>query len=367
MTNQLPIPVQEYATRLARTQELMAKQGLDGLVVLSGNQAQIGHVSYLTNHRPLATRTLNHLAPGYAAYVLLAQGAGVLVAPGGYDLDGVVNIDSARTGLNLAQEIVAAVKGYGGKGAAWGLAGMDVIPARTYLDLTRALSSLEWQGSDALLEGQRLIKSETEIALLTRAARISAEGLAGGAAAAIPGASRRDVELAVRGACLRAGADLVADVGVSTGPRLDASQWLPSSAAILDEGDFVSLTVSGWARGYAFELSRASVAGLPSAEQGDYLAHLAEATAWMLSRMLPGKRITYYPAESRAHEIESLAHGIGLEPAEKPWVRERKPFVPQSGMVLCVAPVVASKAFGRMTIKEMVAIRDAGPQVLGQV
>ena len=159
----------------------------------------------------------------------------------------------------------------------------------------------------------------------------------------------------------------VASIVTSSGPRLEALHWPSSPAAVIDEGDFMMLGVSGWAGGYAFDLSRVGVPLGPTAEQLDYLQHLAEATAWMLGRMQPGERLTYYPAESRGRMIDPLAHGIGLECAEKPWVRVRKPFVPQAGMVLCVVPVVASEDFGQMAIKEMVAIRDSGPQVLGQV
>lgn len=365
MRDLVAISAQEYAARLARTQELMAEEGLDGLVVFAAGQERMGHVAYLTNHRPPASSTLSHPAAGFAAYVLPAQGAGVLVAPGGYDPDGVLNVDSARSGLDLEQEIVATLKGHNGGGTSWGLVGMDLVPASFYLDVTRALSALEWRAADALLEGQRLIKSEAEMALLERAARVGAEGLAGGISAANPGATQHEVELAVREACLGAGADMVAAVDVSSGPRLEALRR-PPSPAIIKEGDFVSLGVRGWAGGYAFDLAQVGVPQGPSAEQLDYLQHLVEATAWMRGRMLPGERLVYYPAESRGRMIDSLAHGIGLERAEKPWVRVRKPFVPQVGMVLCVAPVVDSEAFGQMTIKAMVAIRESGPQVLGQ-
>jgi len=60
-----------------------------------------------------------------------------------------------------------------------------------------------------------------------------------------------------------------------------------------------------------------------------------------------------------------LAHGIGLECAENPWVGVRTLFAPQAGMVLCVAPVVASGEYDQMAINEMVAIRDSGPPDLG--
>ena len=60
MSERLAIPEQEYADRLARTQELMAEQGLDGLVVFAAHPERIGHVAYLTNHRPPASSTLSH-------------------------------------------------------------------------------------------------------------------------------------------------------------------------------------------------------------------------------------------------------------------------------------------------------------------
>jgi Xaa-Pro aminopeptidase len=358
MKRHLPVPKDEFAARLTRTQDLMAEQGLEGLVVFGGRRQGSGNLRYLTNHRTLI--------PGHSAFVLPARGSGILVVPGGMLPEAVANVATTRTGPELVQQTVAAVKECGGRDTAWGLVSRDAVPARFHIDITRALPAVEWRDAGALVERQRVVKSAAEIAWLEKAASIGARGLAAGREAAKPGASHREVELAIVDGCLLAGVHRVGSITVASGSGLAADAPQPDPQARLDEGDLVSLSARGWVEGYAFDLSRATVAGRASAEQVDYMAHLVEATTWMLGRMLPGEELVYYPVESRGRMIEARAQGTGLEYGEKPRVVERKPFMPQVGMVLCVAPVVDSDEHGRLAHGELVAIGADGPQVLGR-
>ena len=60
MSNRMPVAVQEYETRIERTQALLAEQGLDGIVVFSGVRERGGNVAYLTNHRLVQPAALGH-------------------------------------------------------------------------------------------------------------------------------------------------------------------------------------------------------------------------------------------------------------------------------------------------------------------
>ncbi|MCP4513954.1 MAG: hypothetical protein GY824_01820, partial [Delftia sp.] len=195
------LPVVEYATRVERTQALLAERGLEGIVVFSGARERGGRVAYLCNHRLAQPAAINRAGLDFAALVLPARGAGVLVAPAGYD-DGLgTGVESGRAGGALVSEIVEAVEGYCQGASRWGLAGLDVIPAAHYVKLTEALSALEWAPADAILAEQRQIKSAAEIAALEQSAGVAQAGLQAGLAAAIPGARQRQLELAARRGC----------------------------------------------------------------------------------------------------------------------------------------------------------------------
>ena len=364
MKDQFPVPVLEYATRVERTQALLAEQGLEGIVIFSGAQERGGHIAYLTHHRLARPVAHDHAGPDLAAFVLPARGAGALVAPAGYDDGAVTSVESVRVGGALTPDTVKAIEGYRQGALRWGIAGLDVLPAVHYVQLTEALSCVEWVRADAILTGQRQIKSAAEIAALAQSASVGQAGLEAGLAAAVSGVGQDQVELAVRRGCLEAGAEVLCHVQVAAGHSVQAQEQRARSQGPLAEGDFVYLRAWGWAQGYGFDASRVKVIGPPSAQQQDYLRHLTQATEWMVGNMEPNRRVTFYYTESRGREIHPGAHGIGLELAEEPWIQIQRAFVPKPGIVLRVAPTVACKTFGRMSISRMIVIGERGPQAL---
>jgi Xaa-Pro aminopeptidase len=275
-----------------------------------------------------------------------------------------VNVESVCTGGDLVSDTVKAVEGYCGGSARWGLTGLDVFPAAHYLRLADGLTGMAWEPADVILAEQRQIKSAAEIVALARAADVATAGLEAGLAAAVPAASRYQVELAVRRGCLEAGAELVHGVRVAAGASLQQQAPPIDSLSLLKEGDFVYLQVWGWVQGYAFNASRVQVIGSPSDQQQEYLQHLVEAAEWMVSSIKPDRRFTFYYAESRGREIYPRAHGIGLELAEAPWIRIQQSFVARQGMVFCVAPIVACRTFGRMSVSRTIVIEKNGPKTL---
>ncbi|MBN1314001.1 MAG: aminopeptidase P family protein [Anaerolineales bacterium] len=363
MNRQLQIPEQEYRVRLERVQAALGECGLDGLVAFAHYQEREGYVSYLTSHSIAFPNAMSQFGPGYSAYVLPASGEGILVAPCGYNKDSVVNARSVLTGGSLTQKTIEAIKECSDGTSDWGVVGMDILPAQGYLQLAQAFSSIEWQDAGGILDEQRLIKSEAEINLLENAARIAGQGIQAGLDVAAPGVVQAGVEMAARQACLLAGADVVLRIRVSSGGKNLSS----NPRLVLDKGDFVHLEVAGRAAGYAFDLSRVKVVGQPTAEQIDYMDHLAEAVEWMTETMQPQKRITYYYTESRGRSILAQAHGIGLEIAENPRVGIHQPLAVQPDMVLCVAPAINCQVFGSMAIKEMIEIRETGAQTVGNI
>ncbi len=381
MKDQFPVPVSEYAARVERTQTLLAEQGLEGIVifgayerkglegiVIFGAHERKGHIAYLTNHRLARPAAHDHAEPDLAAFVLPARGAGVLVAPAGYDKGAVTSVESVRVGGDLVSDTVKAIEGYRQGGSRWGTAGLDVpLPAHRVQLMAEALSWVKWVSADEILTGQRQIKSAAEIAALAQSASVGQAGIEAGLAAAVSGVGQEQVELAVRRGCLEAGAEaeVLCHVLVAAGACVLPCEQRARSQGPLAEGDFVYLRAWGWAQGYGFDASQVKVIDPSSAQQQDYLQHLAQATEWMVGNIEPDRRITFYYTESRGRTIYPGVHGIGLELAEEPWLDVQDAFVPKPGMVLRVAPVVACKTFGRMSISRTMVIEERGLQALG--
>jgi Xaa-Pro aminopeptidase len=363
----LPLSEREFQARIERTQRIMSERGLEGLITFSSYAEREGHVCYLTNHRISFPNVLSHAGLGHAALILPVKGSGTLVSPLGYEAEKVVGIDQAKTGRNLVAELVAGIREKQLGERKLGVVGTDVIPVEYYERLTQLLPNATFETANDLLEGQRIIKSPSEIDLLRQSARVADSALKAGMEMVHEGLKRYDVELAVREAALAAGAEYIPRIRVSSGPKVDNTLcWPMSNDTVLAAGDMFFLDVIGFASNYGFDNSRVRTVGKPTSAQKDYINHLVEATEWMIGELKPGREITFVTTHSRGRRIEIIAHGIGLEIGENPWITAHQPVTLRPGMVLCVEPMVQSSEFGNMLVEETVVITKRGAEVLNQ-
>jgi len=357
----------EFEQRRHTVRDELARRGLDGLVAFSGYQDREGHVAYLTNHRNSYPNTLTHLGRGHSAALISTSGKTALVAPLGYEAQAVGVMDHVFTGGSLVEEMAKALKALHLERCRLGIAGMDVIPAEYYLHLQKEFSQAAFENANNLLENMRLVKSPAEIDCLRAAAHAADAGLSAGLGTVHPGATGHEIELAARRAAYDAGAEFIVRVRVSIGKSIKLLQWPQISSSRLENGDLVFLDLIGFRNGYGFDCSRVAVAGSPTSQQAAFLAHLAEATDWMVNVIKPGEENRIYLAESRGSLITPAAHGIGLEIAETPIISAGTPFLARPGMVLCIEPEISSPQFGEGSVENMVLVTKSGVEVLNQL
>ncbi|MCJ7622240.1 MAG: M24 family metallopeptidase [Anaerolineaceae bacterium] len=365
-TEKLVIPASEFESRLQKTLAVLRAKDLDGLIAFSSYQEREGHVCYLTNHHISFPNGMSHVGLGHAAYILTADGKGFLISPLGYERHKVVNVHYAKTGNNLVADIVAVLKSNFEGEKRLGIVGMDVIPAEYYLNLEKAVPELKFEAANAILEDQRIIKSSNEVEILREAARIVDIGLQAGMEAVKEGITQLDVEFAAREALMKAGADFIPRVRISSGPAIETLSWPMTKNIELKKGDFVYLDLIGWYSNYGFDNSRVTVVGGPSDAQRNYLDHLVEATEWMIGALKPHKEMGFNMTESRGRHIIPLGHGIGLEICENPWVSMGNRFTLEPNMVMCIEPIIVTREFGGMTIEDTVVVTETGVEVLNQ-
>ena len=365
MSAPLPIAKTEFEARLNETQTLLRSKGLDGLIAFSSYAEREGHVCYLTNHRISFPNVMSHMGFGHAALVLPLDGAGTLVAPLGVDRANVVGIRSAKVGFDMIADLSAAVKENRLDGKKIGVAGMDVVPAEYYFRLQQALLGTGLENANSVLEEQRIIKSPAEIELLRRAAHIADVGLQAGMEAAREGATEHDVELAARRAALDAGADFIPRVRVASGKAPSPLGWPMSKPRWLEKGDIVYLDLIGWYGNYGFDNSRVRVIGPANAGQKKFLDTVADATQWMVEVLKPGP-VEFPFTGARGCNILAIAHGIGLEVCENPWITLGAKAAARPGMVICIEPSVVSPEFGTSAIEDTVLVTEKGTEVLTQ-
>jgi len=220
--------------------------------------------------------------------------------------------------------------------------------------------------------GARVVKGPYEIECLAQALRIAEEAIHSVLGDLKPGTTEREaVELYERTVAARRGTPYAAMIAFGPNAALPAA---PPGERALRPGELVRFDVGCVFKGYRGDVARMGVLGEPNARaQRAYDAVEAGVQAG-LDAIRPGidSAAVFESAvaavrdaglpEFRRHHV---GHGIGLEPAEAPWLRPGGEAL-QAGMVLRVeAPYYELGAFG-VNVKETVLVTRGGASVVNR-
>ncbi len=206
-----------------------------------------------------------------------------------------------------------------------------------------------------------MLTGPIDIDLLKNAMKTAEQAVTWGFSAARPGMNGKEIETAVRNWLHDHEAVSLHTLEVMHGKRI--SPGLENRNEIQD-GDFLSIDLTGRVNNLAFDLKRVAVVGQPTSQQKDYLDHLVEATNWMIEAIVPGKKMTFYPAESRGRLIIPIGYEIDVEIRRIQRIVAREEFNLPVGIMLCIAPTVKSPEFGTMAHSEMIVLAGKGAEIL---
>ena len=206
-----------------------------------------------------------------------------------------------------------------------------------------------------------MVTSQSKINLMKQAVKIAERGISTGFSSARPGMNGKEIELIVRKSLVDEGVHSLHTLEVKYGKMISPNLELRTE---IQDGDFLTIHLSGWLNGCAFGLERVTVVGQPTIQQKDYLDHLIEASHWMIRAIVPGRKMGFYPAESRGRLITPKAYEMGLEIGEVSRINPGEQFTLPVGMVLCIAPTIESLEFGTMTHSEMIVLMEKEVEIL---
>jgi Xaa-Pro aminopeptidase len=321
------IPAPEFADRRRRAAEAAADQGLGGLVVWSRGGTSVdwyGDVMYLANHHspfaqiPDSPKWSNR---GHAAVVLPVAGEATLVTDTLEDPDDLPRIEHAVASANVVGTVAEVVRASGMAKRPVGIVGRETLLARAHAELAERLGpEVELRWADDLLEGLRVIKSDSELAMMRHAARVGGEWMRRTLEAAEPGRTEADV-VAAGLAYLTAHGGYPYDVAIASGPR-SSRYW--GSFAIphwncerrLAEGDLLHCDLWGPVRGYLSDITRSTVVGAAATDaQRDVLEGAVALIAHIIAAMRPGVTFSELYAHGAAwlaeHEFAAHVSGAG--------------------------------------------------------
>lgn len=387
------VPKAEFKDRQRRAIAAAAERGLDGLVVWARGGTSVdfyGDVLYLSNHHspfPPNQNTPMWSARSYSGLLLPVTGDPVLVVDlPEFDSD-VLHVDDIRSTLHIPQTFAEVLKEAGLDGGKLGLIGRDTLLVSSLQLMEQTLGHpLDLTPVDDIIDAMRMVKSDSELALIRRAAEVGVGWMNTMMEAIEPG--RTEGEIVGRGLdYLSANGGFAYDAAIASGPR---SQYFFSRLGIptwdstrrLEDGDLVHIDAWAAIDGYYTDFVRSTVVGrTPTPEQAELLEGSITLIDHLIDGVQPGVAIgEIYQrgadwmrdngfGEHRGELEESgtdfgnlfpaFGHsfGAGLEP---PWIIENEPTVIEANMTLAIETLLGRPAVGGAGFEQDVVVHADG-------
>lgn len=254
-----------------------------------------------------------------------------------------------------------------------GLSGMEVFPAPVYVALAAGCPGVSFEGVTAMVERLRLVKSETELALLRAAARVTDVGMRAGLDEVRDGGSEHAVVAAAEHAIRRAGAEIAFATVMGAGPRTALATFFPSDRP-MRAGDLAVLDCGARIHGYHGDMCRTIVVGGPDAVQRRMLEAVAESVRAASAAAHPGARVADVNTAARnavraagfgdAWWGSFMPHGTGTGQHEMPHALANGDLVLEPGMVMCIEPGIAIPDAGAVILEQMILVLERGAETL---
>ena len=233
--------------------------------------------------------------------------------------------------------------------------GLDETAYAQVQELQRVLPEMELGDGDSVMQAARLLKSESELAVMQEAAAI-AEAVTESAIAAVkPGVREYDVVADAMHTLFRLGGEMahLASPFVASGEHMSPPNRFPSDK-IIREGDLVFIDIGAMYNGYYADMGRTVICGTPHERQREIFTAVRNSLEAATAAMRPGNTNDDVATAVRAEgdklglgdDFLSLfiGHGVGIGANEPPYVGEALPGAAtvelQAGMTLAIEPLI---------------------------
>jgi Xaa-Pro aminopeptidase len=249
----------------------------------------------------------------------------------------------------------------------------DALEVSRHMALTWRLPELALIPSRGIVEREREVKDEDEIARIRRAANITGAAIVAGLAAARPGVSERAIAAEVEAVLWQLGAEGPAfPTLVASGPRAALPHPRPGDRR-LEAGDWLLIDAGAVLDGYRADMSRTVVLGEPDARQREAWSAVQAALTAGLAAVKPGARAGGVDRACRevlkkrgwdAAFGHDTGHGVGLDLHEGPRLAPGSDDRLEPGMVITVEPGVYVPGWGGVRLEQLVLVTPSGAELL---
>lgn len=373
LATRLAAPLEDYHDRLARTHAYMNEERLDLLMIVQPEQ-----YNWLSGYEPTSTFFFQALlVPGASdePLTLICNKAELALC------EETCWVDDVRVVWTYEDQIARTLEILADRRLTAGLRRLGINLSSYYLKpvhafaLRTALPGVEFVDITPGLDDLRLVKSESEIEHLRRAAHIADLGVVAGINAIHEGVTDRDAMAAIQHAVALNGGQFPGYPGL-----VDARGTLHGTPTgrVLRRGDVIYLEVDGVVRRYHCNISRSVVIGEPRDEIARMYSLVHEALDRATDAMRPGVRVSevvsLVAASHRGYERNTWGRfGFSCEITYPPhWIgglslMPGDDHLIEAGMVITVEPGLAYYDGVTFGIGNNVLVTDHGPEILNNV
>lgn len=350
------MPAHEYSSRRNRVAALLARKDLDALIV-----------SAAANLRYLIGFT------GSNGLLLLWGDGAVLFTDPRYEIQAAQETDCRRKIARGSLYPLVMKTAAGKKLRRLGFE-RGHLPYEAYEQLQAGLAlGASLTPVAGLLEAERMVKSEYEIALIERSVLTNSAAFDKTIRRARPGVRESELAAEFDYQVRLLGAEKPAfDTIVAAGPRTALPHARPG-ANTLRHNQLLLVDVGASQEGYASDMTRMAFLGRPGAKVKRLYRAVLEAQLTAIEAVRPGvpagqpdraaRRVLRAGKLEKAF-VHSTGHGLGLEIHEPPRIGRREKVPLAAGMVITIEPGVYLEGFGGIRIEDTVVVTQSGCRIL---
>lgn len=351
------IPDEEYKQRVEKVQQAMAAEGYD-LILCYGNEAEPQFVRYFSNYWP-SFETAGVLIAREGDPLLLIGPESYTYASDRSKITQICRLKAFRESsepeypgekLDTFQTVIEMLLG-DKEVKRLGVAGLSLMTIGVYEALSDAVD-VKIEKADHIVNNIRMHKSESELACMRYAAKITAETFDYVLANVKVGMTEQQVAGLALGKMHELGAERESyPVWVLTGKGSNQAISRPRNKKI-EKGDMTFIQIGARVDGYASSIGRPVVFGKATPEQRKLIEVGYKAQADVISRLkagVPACDIAKFHIENVTNMgygewlLYGPCHGNGTMEGEAPWIETNSNYLLEENMTFCVDIFLGSK------------------------
>lgn len=374
----LGISRDEFNHRVEKIQMKMKNKGID-LLIAQGDEFNQGYIRYLSNYRPCLEQALVIIVTDMPPILLCGPECKILAFQTAEIEDIRVCSDVAIPGEEYPNEKMVSFKeilrevekSFSVKKV--GIADLNLIPNFLLENVVNVCGDKEIINAADLIDSFRMIKSEAELKIMTKAYEMGIAGIKKGLEKLEIGKTESQITGEMAYPVYQMGADQLSHYfSTSSGKNTSPALNFPSGDKFIEDGDFVILDIGGVYKGYFSDIATTVIVGKKDAEKQRVIDTAKKALDAALKKVRPGVRgkeidlaardITTTAGYVKNH-LYGCCHGVGLQHCEPPFFGPNNEQIVEENMVFNVDLGLFNFDFGGVRLENGVFVTSSGCEV----